>query len=97
MSLAHFRRLYPASIAALRILDWTAATPSLPFITASATGDRELQTLRSSLAAVAAERELDEVRDQLFLEGFDLDPAGDFTEVLHLERGAARMGYPKLI
>jgi ABC-type phosphate/phosphonate transport system substrate-binding protein len=97
VSLAHFRRLYPASVAALRILDWTPTAPSLPFITAAATGDTVLRKLRSCLAAVAADPALDDVRDRLFLEGFDLDPAGDFAEVLHLERKAAEVGYPRLI
>jgi len=96
VSFAHFRRLYPSSIAPLRILAWSTPTPSLPYITAAATGDTVLQKLRSSLAAVIADGALDAVRDRLFLEGFDFEPAGDFSEVLRLERGAARLGYPKL-
>jgi ABC-type phosphate/phosphonate transport system substrate-binding protein len=96
VSFAHFRRLYPSSIANLRILGWTPPSPNLPFITAAATSDRMLQELRSSLAAVIADRDLDATRDRLFLSGFDLEPAGDFSEVLQLERRAAELGYPKL-
>jgi ABC-type phosphate/phosphonate transport system substrate-binding protein len=97
VSFAHFRRLYPSSTAVLRILDWTPAAPSLPFITSGSTGDNLLKQLRSALEAVAADPSLKESRERLFLEGFDLDPAGGFDEVLHLERRAAQMGYPKLI
>jgi len=97
VSFAHFRRLYPSSVAPLRVLGWTASSPSLPFITSAASSDKILQELRSSLAAVIADRTLDAVRSRLFLEGFDLEPASDFSEVLRLERGAAEVGYPKLL
>jgi ABC-type phosphate/phosphonate transport system substrate-binding protein len=96
VSFAHFRRWYPSSIANLRILSWTPASPSLPFITAAATSDRMLQKLRSSLADVLADRDLDAARERLFLGGFDLEPTGNFYEVLQLERGAAQLGYPNL-
>jgi len=96
VSLAHFRRLYPSSIVPLRILAWTARAPSLPYITAAATSDEVLQKLRSSLAGIIADRKLTEAREQLFLEGVDLEPAGDYAEVLQLEGAAARLGYPKL-
>jgi ABC-type phosphate/phosphonate transport system substrate-binding protein len=96
VSFAHFQHLYPSAVAPLRILCWTPASPSLPFITAAATSDTTLQTLRSSLAAVIADPTLDAVRSRLFLEGFDLAPAGGFSEVLRLERGAAELGYPRL-
>jgi ABC-type phosphate/phosphonate transport system substrate-binding protein len=96
VSLAHFRRLYPTSVAPLRILGWTPPSPSLPFITATATNETMLKTLRSSLHAVISDRALTSVRSLLFLEGFDLAPAGGFSEVLRLEREAAQLGYPKL-
>jgi ABC-type phosphate/phosphonate transport system substrate-binding protein len=96
VSFAHFRRLYPESVAPLRILGWTPASPSLPFITAAATSDTTLQKLRSSLAPVLADPALQAVRGRLFLEGFDLEPAVGFSEVLQLERQAAELGYPTL-
>lgn len=96
VSLAHLQRLEPSSTEALRTLAWTAPAPSLPLITAAATGDEVLQTLRASLAAVAADRDLKPVRERLFLDGFDLEPSGDFSQVLELEREAAQLGYPRL-
>jgi ABC-type phosphate/phosphonate transport system substrate-binding protein len=94
VSLAHFQRHYPSAVAGLRILDWTASSPSLPFIAAAATNDTLLAILRSSLAAVFADRELDSVRELLFLDGVDLEPKSSFTEVLQLKRKAVELGYP---
>jgi ABC-type phosphate/phosphonate transport system substrate-binding protein len=94
VSLAHFRRLYPSTAAKLRVLDWTPASPSLPFITAAATSDATLRILRSSLAAVLADPGLDSVRELLFLEGADLQPVAGYAEVLRLERNAVELGYP---
>jgi ABC-type phosphate/phosphonate transport system substrate-binding protein len=94
VSLAHFARLHPSAVAKLRILDWTPASPSLPFITAAATSDTTLNTLRSSLAAVLGDRALKTVRGQLFLGGVDLEPGAGFTEVLRLKQHAIALGYP---
>jgi ABC-type phosphate/phosphonate transport system substrate-binding protein len=94
VSLAHLRRLHSSALANLRILDWTPSTPSLPFITAAATSDTTLQALRSSLAAVLADRSLGYVREQLFLDGVDLEPADGFSEVLRLKRTAIEQRYP---
>jgi ABC-type phosphate/phosphonate transport system substrate-binding protein len=94
VSLAHFRRLYPSAVADLRILDWTPSSPSLPFIAAGETSDTMLEILRSSLAAVLADRKLDSVRELLLLDGFDLEPIAGFTEVLELKRTAVEWGYP---
>ncbi len=94
VSFAHFKRLYPSSVASLRILDWTPSSPSLPLITAGGTDDGTLQLLRASLAAVFADRTLDSVRQCLLLDGIDLQPALGFPEVLRLERQAVEQGYP---
>jgi ABC-type phosphate/phosphonate transport system substrate-binding protein len=96
VSLAHFQRLYPSITASVRVLDWTPAAPSLPFITAAGQSDKVLKRLRSSLAAIIADRDLDETRERLFLEDFDVEPIEDYGAVLQLERSAARLGYPKL-
>jgi len=96
VSLAHFRRVYPGVVANLRVLSWTAASPSLPFITARSAGDATVQLLRSALAGVFADDTLAPVRERLFLTGVDLEPAEGFGEVLRLERGAMEQGYPTI-
>ncbi|HWJ36241.1 MAG TPA: PhnD/SsuA/transferrin family substrate-binding protein [Steroidobacteraceae bacterium] len=97
VSFAHFQRLYPSSVADLRILCWTDLSPSLPFITALATSDTTLQALRAALASVITDSTLGSVREQLFLDGFDFEPADDFAAVLNLERRAIEFGYPVLL
>jgi ABC-type phosphate/phosphonate transport system substrate-binding protein len=96
VSLAHFNRLFPSVIASLRILAWTPSSPSLPFITAAGTSYETLQKLRSSLASVLSDRNLDSVRERLFLNGVDLAPVGGFSEVLRLKRDAVDLGYPMI-
>lgn len=96
ISLAHLQRLHPASMSRLRILGWTPSSPSLPLITARTTGDADRSALRAALASVLADSALAAVRERLFLEGFDFEPATDFAAVLGLERQAIESGYPVL-
>ena len=93
VSFAHFQRLYPALVGELRVLSWTASSPSLPYITTRSASDATVQALRAALADVFADDELASVRQQLLLQGVDLEPAEGFGEVLALERGAANSGY----
>jgi ABC-type phosphate/phosphonate transport system substrate-binding protein len=96
VSFAHFRGLCPGVVAKLRVLSWTPASPSLPFITARSAGDATVQILRSALAGVFADDTLAPVRERLFLTGVDLQPVEGFGEVLRLERGAVEQGYPTI-
>jgi ABC-type phosphate/phosphonate transport system substrate-binding protein len=96
VSWAHFNRLYPSSVAALRILQWTSASPSLPFICARASSESTRHHLRGALSAVFADLTLDSIRARLLLGGIDLAPDESFTEVLRLKRNAADLGYPIL-
>jgi ABC-type phosphate/phosphonate transport system substrate-binding protein len=96
VSWAYLQRLYPSEVAGLRILSWTPASPSLPFITSRDTDPVTVDALRAALGNVFADGALAHVRDQLLLEGVDLEPDGGFTEVLNLERTASELGYPVL-
>ena len=93
VSFAHFRRLYPALVGELLVLDWSASTPSLPYIIARSTSDSIVQALRAALADVFADEKLAPVRAKLLLQGVDLKPVEGFGEVLALERGAVEAGY----
>jgi ABC-type phosphate/phosphonate transport system substrate-binding protein len=96
VSWAYLQRLYPSEVAGLRILSWTPASPSLPFITSRNTDPVAIDALRATLGNVFADNALAHVRDQLLLEGVDLEADGGFTEVLSLEREAGELGYPVL-
>ena len=96
VSFAHFQRLSPEMTSRLRVLGWTPSSPSLPLITARATNDSTLASLRSCLQALAADPSLQRVRARLFLDGFDLEPKQDLAAALELEKSAERLGYPHL-
>jgi ABC-type phosphate/phosphonate transport system substrate-binding protein len=96
ISFAHFQRLAPRAMAGLRILCWSESTPSPPFITARASTDTTLAALRSALADMVADPTVMWARERLLLEGFDFEPAGDFSAVLSLEHRAVELGYPVL-
>jgi ABC-type phosphate/phosphonate transport system substrate-binding protein len=96
VSFAHFQRIYPSIVRELRVISWTPASPSLPFITARSASDAIVETLRCVLAEVFADDRLASVRQQLLLRGVDLEPEDGFGEVLALEREAVSGGYPTL-
>jgi ABC-type phosphate/phosphonate transport system substrate-binding protein len=96
VSFAHFQRLYPSLFASMRVLSWTASTPSLPYITAGTASDETMQVLRAALADVFDDNGLAPVRERLQLRGVDLSSNEGFGEVLHLERAAVSSGYPIL-
>jgi ABC-type phosphate/phosphonate transport system substrate-binding protein len=97
VSFAHFRQLYPESVANLRILCWTPSSRSLPFITSGATDDSTLEVLRSALAGAMADATLAGARERLFLTGLDFESDSHFAKVLSHERQAAARGYPTLV
>ena len=96
VSFAHFQRLYPSLVAGVRVLSWTASTPSLPYITAGNASDETVEALRAALTDVFDDNGLAQVRERLLLRGVDLSPKEGFDEVLHLERAAVSSGYPIL-
>jgi len=96
VSFAHFQRLYPSLVSGLRVLAWTASSPSLPYVTAGSASDTTIQALRDALAGVFDDDALAAVRERLLLRDIDLLPVEGFGEVLTLESGAADAGYPVL-
>lgn len=86
VTLALLRQVDPALVAAVRILDWTALSPSLPFITG-------LDTDPALLRAALADPALAEIRQALLIEGFD---QVGYESILDLQRSAADQGYPVL-
>ena len=96
VSYAHLRRCQAMLMEKLRILAWTPASPSLPFVTSRTTDDATLAALRAALAQISAASMLAGTRLALFLDGVDCEPREDFAEVLALEEQARRRGYPAL-
>jgi ABC-type phosphate/phosphonate transport system substrate-binding protein len=96
VSYAHIQHFHPELTARLRILDWTASSPGLPFVTARAGDASILPALRTALAEVQADPALEAVRDALLVTGIDFAVDEDYVEVRQLERGALEHGYPQL-
>jgi len=97
VSFAHLQRFAADRTAALRVLCWTARSPSLPLVTAPATDDATVRILRAALVDIAEDPALAPVRERLLLDGFDFEPDASFSQVLKLARQAADLDYPQLI
>jgi ABC-type phosphate/phosphonate transport system substrate-binding protein len=93
---AHLQRVRPAAVAGLRVLAWSAATPSLPLITSAGTGAEHCDALARALNDVAADRTLAPVLSALLIDGFETLPLRDYDAVVALEELAVGLGYPVL-
>jgi ABC-type phosphate/phosphonate transport system substrate-binding protein len=97
VTLAHLRRFEPGLTSNLRIVDWTPASPCLPYVTSRHTSGLTLEALRSAIEDVFVDRTLAPVRELLLLEGVDLSPDTSFRRVRALEFDAQRWKYPVLL
>jgi ABC-type phosphate/phosphonate transport system substrate-binding protein len=91
------RKTAPALIAAVRVLTWSAASPGLPLVTASATNESTVKTLRAALADVVADPVVTPVLDTLLIDGFDTLVIDAYEHIVAIERYAHSHGYPELI
>jgi ABC-type phosphate/phosphonate transport system substrate-binding protein len=96
VSWAHFRRHYPAQLSTLRVLGWTPRSPSLPFVTASATDQHTVIALVAALEELSSDSTLKAVRHHLLLEGAERHSGEAYMDVLRLERQAGALNYSSL-
>jgi len=89
-------RFRPDLRARVRILCWTMAAPTLPFITSRRTGSWTLAQLRAALQQVAVDPDLREVRQALLLTGFTVLPLEAYTVIDRTEAHARTQGYSML-
>lgn len=97
VTLAHLQRLEPELTSRLRVIDWTPASPCLPYVTSRRTSESALTALRAAIADVFSDPELAPTRELLFLEGVDLSPDTTFGRVRELEVEAHHWHYPVLL
>lgn len=93
ISFAHLERAEPGITARLRVLQRTASSPNLPFVTSRHTPLETVGALRLALADVV-HRSL--AAESLFLAGIERADLARYQPVLDLERQAIRRGYPEL-
>lgn len=96
VTLAHLQLLEPRLAAAVRVLDWTLPSLSLPLVTSRDTDAATIAALRAALADIAVDPGLAAMRETLFLAGFDALDEIAYDSVLEIERSAVRRGYPHL-
>jgi ABC-type phosphate/phosphonate transport system substrate-binding protein len=96
VTLAHLQDRYPRHAGDLRILAWTAASPGLPLITASATSPQTLAALRGALHASLDDPHLSEAFHALKIVDFDWLTIDDYACILDFEANACAHSYPAL-
>lgn len=94
VTLAHLGRDDDRLAYSLRVLDWTAATPGLPFVTAATTPWPTVLALRAAVDAAFSSSSLRGSLDLLRISGFEVLDVAEYAKVLDLELQAKMQGYP---
>jgi ABC-type phosphate/phosphonate transport system substrate-binding protein len=94
---AVFRRHRPALMARLRTLARSVSSPSLPFVTSSATDPATAEALRQSLLELADGREGRALCAGLLIRGFERLEERHYQPILDHQDEAVRLGYPDLL
>lgn len=90
---AVFRRHRPDLMRRVRILAQTVQSPSLPFVTATATPPSTVEALRHALRALVGTP----AAAGLSIAGFAALTEADYQVVIDHQDEAARLGYPELV
>jgi len=96
VTLAHLRGFEPALVSRVRIVDWTPASPCLPYVTSRHASEATVEALQSAIAAVFSDPALSSVYDLLLLKGVNLSTDNTFSRIRELELEAEEWGYPTL-
>jgi len=86
----------PDSLAGTRVLCETPSAPGLPYVTAAATSDDDIERLRQGLAAACADPNLAEVRTLLLIDGVEILSERTYDRILDMENEAADHGVTAL-
>lgn len=92
----YYRHCLPEWAAGLRVLAATRPSPTIPYITSSATDARTTDALRGVLQRIGKDDRWVRERQALFLR--DIVPVGEATyaPLLNLARAARELGYPEI-
>jgi ABC-type phosphate/phosphonate transport system substrate-binding protein len=96
VTLAHVKRYYPDLYTAVRVIDWTDESPSLPFVTAEGTDEETITAIRAALFFILDDNTLSETRTTLLLDGFEVLPLQAYQRITDIEEEAIALGYPQL-
>ena len=87
---------YPDHAQRLRVLEWTTASPALPFITSLNTLDNLVAALRETLEAAANAPSLRSTLRTLRIKSFSIEPIDTYERIVEIEKQAIEGGYPQL-
>ena len=93
---ALLRRHRPASLSGLEVLCHTEPVPGLPFVTAAAASDADVETIRRALERAFAHPDCAQARDALLISGLTMSTLDTYEPLLAMERSAVASGYPDL-
>jgi ABC-type phosphate/phosphonate transport system substrate-binding protein len=91
-----FQKFRPADAARYRILERTASSPSLPYVTSVTTDAQAVATLRKSLDALFSDPATAVVRETLGLTAVCQLTTHAYERLADYEKEAADLGYPDL-
>lgn len=91
VTLAGLRRHAPAALIGLEHIGSTMAAPGLPLITAATIRAAELRALQRALVSVCSDPALADVREALFISGFEVAVASDWQLIEELRLAATRV------
>ena len=91
-----FSRHRPEAVSGLRILQYSAPAPALPYITKGGESPDVLDRLRQALKMAIADPKLEPARQSLRLKGFAALPSEDYRRIDEMETEALALGYPEL-
>jgi ABC-type phosphate/phosphonate transport system substrate-binding protein len=86
----------PGAIGGLRILAQTSASPSIPFVTSSATERGVVRAMRRALVQLSAHPDFAWIRRALRIGRIQAVHEGEYDVLLDYEAEAAALGYPRL-
>ena len=81
---------------AIKVIGWSEATPGLPYITAGASSDEDVNTLRRNISSAFGDAVTAEPRAYLKLSGFHILDETAYDSILAMEHRALDRGYPLL-
>jgi ABC-type phosphate/phosphonate transport system substrate-binding protein len=91
-----FQKFRHADAAHYRILAQTVPSPSLPYVTSSATDALAVATLQASLDGLFSDPETAGIREMLGLTAVSVLNASAYERLADYEKEAADLGYPRL-
>ncbi len=96
VTFALHRRYAPDQVAGVRIMDWSAPCPGLPFATSHRTTADTLKRLRAGIQAVFADGDAAPTLEALMLTDTVTLSTADYAPVMEMEAGAVSLGYPTI-